>query len=242
MSRVLRFPAEGAPLAAAFTGLRAALDQVAVDSKVTADSRKQSGAHVDTIQWAAANRLFGQRGYAFRRSFLNLTNNDFAAPLETVDFRGNPEKGRGTINAWAEETTRQKIRNLVPAGALTENTRLVLVNALYLKAPWQNPFEKRATKPQPFRTPNTDPRDVPTMHRLARLRYAKENGLIVVALDYLGSALQFLILLPDEGQSPEAAAAKLTSADFGRWAKPDPAMHATSVALSLPRFRVAGET
>src|SRR4051812_45473510 len=59
LSRVLHFPADDAPLVAAFGGLRTALDQVAAASKATADARGKSGTRVDSIQWSAANRLFG---------------------------------------------------------------------------------------------------------------------------------------------------------------------------------------
>jgi serine protease inhibitor len=36
------------------------------------------------------------------------------------------------------------------SGTITPLTRLVLTNAIYMKAPWATPFEKSATRPEAF--------------------------------------------------------------------------------------------
>jgi len=242
MTKALHFPEDNAPLQSAFASLRTALDQVAQRSTGTAVAQRRRGGRVDTIEWHAANRLYGQSGYAFREVFLSLMRDGWAAPFEPLDFRTDAEAARGTINAWVEEQTRNKIRDLIPRGGLTPETRLVLVNALYLKAPWQSPFKKSLTTPQPFHVAGGAPRDTPTMQQTARLGYAAENGLTVVALCYLEDGLQFLILLPDEGRSVDAVAARLTANDFARWAKLGEYSGRQSVSLNLPKFRVEGAT
>jgi serine protease inhibitor len=45
---------------------------------------------------------------------------------------------------------RDRIRDLIPPGGVTKKSRLVLANAIYLKAPWQSEFFKEATKPEPI--------------------------------------------------------------------------------------------
>jgi len=242
MGRVLRFPIENAPLQSAFGDLRTALDQVAEQSRSVATSRRRAGGNIDIIEWHAANRLFGQRGYPFRDSFLALMKNGFAAPFDPLDFKRDAEGARGTINAWVEAQTRSKIHDLIPRGGLTADHRLVLVNALYLKAPWQKPFNKTDTVPRPFHFREGETRDVATMRETTLVGYAAEDGFAAVALDYLGSQLRFLILLPDEGQTVETVATKISAADLTRWArlgeKPGPA----TADLSLPKFRVEGVT
>lgn len=241
MARILHFPADDAPLQSGFASLRHALDDVARSSAQLAAQRTLRGGKVDPIQWAAANRLFGQQGYAFRDSFLKLMRDGFSAPFEPLDFRHATEAAREKINAWVEQQTRDKIRNLIPRGALDNDTRLVLVNALYLKAPWENPFTPTATRPRSFTLADATTVEVPTMHHTGPLGHAVEDGFTVVALDYLGGALQCLILLPDEGTSAETAAARLTAAHFARWAKLTATSRST-VALALPKFRIEGRT
>ncbi len=236
MARVLRLPADDASLQDGFAGLRRALDQVAENSqRIIAARTVLAGTRLDPIEWAAANRLFGQHDYAFRPTCLALMSEGFEAPLQPVDFRADPEAARATINGWVEEQTRQRIRNLI-SEPLDRTTRLVLVNALHLKAPWDVPFGKTLTVPRPFRFPTGGPRDVPTMHRTSSVGYAAEEDLTVVTLDYLGNELQCVIILPAEGQSVETAAALLTPAHFERWSK----LRETSwrnVALALPKFK-----
>lgn len=241
MARVLRLPADNQPLQAGFAGLRAALTQVAEDSQRLADTRTKAGKPTDPIAWSAANRLFGQTDYAFRDSFLTLMRDGFAAPFAPLDFRINYERSRLTINAWVEEQTRQKITDLLPAGALDESTRLVLVNALYLKAPWETPFEKTLTTPRAFRLASGASPQVPTMQRTGTMGYALDDGFTVVTLDYLGGGLQFVLALPAEGQAIDAAAARVTPSHFSRWAKLGDTSR-QNVALSLPRFKVKGST
>lgn len=236
MARVLRLPADDPTLQQGFVGLRRALDKMVENSqRIIAARTVLAGTRLDPIEWGAANRLFGQRDFAFRAPFLALMNEGFEAPLQLLDFRADPEVARATINGWVEEQTRQRIRNLI-SEPLQRSTRLVLVNALYLKAPWDTPFEKTRTVPRPFRSPTDGPRDVPTMHRTDFLGYAAEEGLTVVTLDYLGGELQCVIILPAEGQSVDAAAARLTPAHFARWSKLREGSR-RYVALALPKFK-----
>src|SRR5258705_4118485 len=87
--------------------------------------------HRDGYQLDVANRLFGQQGYPFEIAFRNITATDYGAPLEEVDFRTNTEAARGRINQWVEDQTNDKIRDLLPAGSVKDNTRLVFTNAIY---------------------------------------------------------------------------------------------------------------
>lgn len=236
MATVLRLPDDSAALQSGFAAIRTALEQLAEESKQLAARRR-----TDPLEWHAANRLFGQQGFAFRDSFLTLMRDGFAAPLQLLDFRTNPEPARLTINGWVEEQTRARIQNLIPPGALTDFTRLVLVNALYLKVPWEELFMVERTQPAPFRTASGTTRDVPTMSRNGTMGYAVENGTTILTLDYLGGGLQFVIILPAEGTTTDAVASRLTSSDFARWARLGNPPR-SSVSLFLPKFRVDGAT
>ena len=49
----------------------------------------------------------------------------------------------------SRQQTHDRIEDLIPEGVLDELTRLVLVNAIYLKAPWEAPFEEQLTETRP---------------------------------------------------------------------------------------------
>lgn len=80
-----------------------------------------------------ANRLWGQAGFHFLPGFMDLTREHYGAELAQVDFARHAEKVRQRINAWVEEQTQDKIRDLIPPGVLGPKTRLVRSNAIYFK-------------------------------------------------------------------------------------------------------------
>ncbi len=241
MARVLRFPADNAALQSGFADLRTSLDALAAQSVPLAQARSTPSTRIDPIEWNVANRIFGQQGYGFRESFLTLMNDGFAAPLQLLNFTPNPEPARLAINDWVAQQTRQRITQLIPSGGVLNDTRMVLVNAIYLKAPWDSPFAVFSTSPQPFHPTPTTTRSVPTMIETSTRGYAAEDGMTIVTLGYLGQGLQCVIILPDQGQTTEAAAARLTPEHFARWAQLTDTGR-KSVTLYLPKFKLQGET
>ncbi len=241
MARVLRFPADNAPLQTEFSALRTALADAATRTIPLAQARTTPTQRIEPIEWNAANRLFGQPGYPFRESFLTLMNDGFGAPLQFTDFIASPEGSRVTINDWVAGQTKQKILGLIPQGGLSPVTRLVLVNALYVKAPWDSPFHSAVTSSQAFHPTPTTSRLVPTMVDTSLRGYSAEDGLTVVTLDYLGRELQYVIILPDQGQTIATAAARLTPEHFARWSTLGSTTR-SNVALHLPKSKIAGST
>jgi serpin B len=182
-----------------------------------------------------ANRLFGERSYRFEPAYLEATRAAFGAGLEPVDFRTAPQRARALINGWVEAQTEKRIRELLPPDGVTGETRLVLVNALYFLGDWQAPFAKESTAPRPFHLTRSARKDVPTMHRTERLRFAHGNGLKALELPYKGGALSMLLLLPDAVDGLAALEASLTAAELEAVVR---SLRPTQVAVALPKFVV----
>src|SRR5205823_323609 len=88
------------------------------------------------------------------------------------------------------ERAHGRIRDLIPARALNKMTRLVLANALYLKAPWADPFSEKSTQRELFHVRGGAPVDVPMMRKTAEFGYVKREGFTAVSLPYVGDDLQ----------------------------------------------------
>ncbi|NXG97636.1 SPB6 protein, partial [Loxia leucoptera] len=97
-----------------------------------------------------ANRLYGERTFAFLPSFIESSQKSYHAGLEQVDFLNAWEDSRKQINVWVEERTEGKIQNLLAKGTLNSLTKLVLVNAIYFKGNWEEQFNKQSTRERPF--------------------------------------------------------------------------------------------
>jgi len=234
MAKVLHYPEDDAELQGSFAALRKALDEMLRKSEREAEQMKKRGATNDPVTISVANRLFGQTGYDFREPFVSVLKNNYDALLEPLDFVRNAPGATKHINAWVEDQTRQRIRNLIPDGALNQLTRLVLVNAIYLKAPWANKFEKSETKPRAFHMANGTSVDVPTMTAKLYLGYSKRTGFSILTIPYQGADIQILILLPDvEGVA--GLEKKLTASLLNECATAS----SQEAILYLPKFMLA---
>ena len=148
-----------------------------------------------------ANAIWGQQGYEFLPDFLDVLAENYGAGLRPVDFVGAPEESRVKINAWVSSETQDKIRDLLPSGAVDSNTRLVLTNAIYFNASWQWPFDKRLTQELPFHLAGGSVVEVPMMTETSRYLYGHVEGEGYQAVDvpYSSGEMSMTILLPDEG-------------------------------------------
>jgi len=236
MAKVLHYPA-GDAIHDALPALNKALADIADETKAEADSSKKYGGSAEPIVLTMANRLFGRKGYAFHEKFLAQLKNTYHAPLEETDFSQSVEATK-RINGWVEEQTRDRIKDLIPNGMLNGGTRLVLVNAVYLKAPWADAFREAATQPEPFHINGGGAQDVPTMRQQRHFGYAKRDGYTAVTIPYFGRKLQFLVILPDEVHGLADVEKKLTAEALADCAR----MGSQDVILHLPKFKIAGST
>lgn len=239
MARVLHLGKGEGEVHSSFAALQKALEKMAAESAKNAGSSRKFGGPTEPITMTIANRLFAEKDYDFRPGFLTLVKNNYGAPLEPLDFKHDAGGATKRINDWVAEETRQRIRNLIPLGALDETTRMVLTNALYLKAPWAKPFEKEATKPQPFHVRGGQPVNVPMMQQRSHaFGYEKNPEYTAVSLPYSGGDLNFVVLLPHDVNGLPNLEKKLTAGMLMECAK----LPATDINLSFPKFKMEPPT
>lgn len=163
----------------------------------------------------APNTIWVQSGLTLQPSFLGDMTGPAAAAVHDADFAREPGKARNEINRVIAEQTAGKIRGLLGPGVIEAATRLVLANAIYLKAAWAHQFPEGATHDAPFYTGGAGsgpagrgPADgivtVPTMRVTAQFGYARGDGYQVVLLPYAGVPLAMAIILPDGPLAPLA--------------------------------------
>src|SRR5439155_23875659 len=139
------------------------------------------------------------------------------------------------INAWVDDETARRIPELLAPGVLDAMTRLLLVNAIYLKAPWQTAFAPDATRPGPFTRLDGSTIDVPTMAMQEDLPYAEGPGWRAVELPYVGGSLALTVVVPETHDGLPALEGSLDADGFSRIAA---ALGPQEVELTLPRFAV----
>ena len=234
MAHVLHFPSDASAVPASFASLQHSLEEMTAKTAELVKESKRFGGPSEPITLAIANRLFAQKGYDFRESFLTLVKQNYGAAFEPLDFVTDASRATQHINHWVADQTRDRIRDLIPANALNKMTRLVLANALYLKAPWADSFSEKATQREPFHVRGGAPVDVPTMNKEAPFGFAKREGFIAVSLPYVGNDLQFLVLLPDDVNGLRSLESTLTASMLAECAKLETR---EEIDLHLPKFK-----
>jgi serpin B len=184
-----------------------------------------------------ANRLFGQVGYSWFEGFLDVTADDYGAPLEELDFEADPDDARVYINDWVADQTEDRILDLLPVGSIDASTRLVLANAIYFKGDWEHAFKVSNTRDVNFRRPDGSTVQAPIMFETIEARSAIVDGFLAVELDYQGGNQSMVLMMPESSESDASAfEAELVQsvedslADLGE------------VWVGLPRFSFEQET
>jgi len=182
-----------------------------------------------------ANALWGQRGYGFQSAFLALNRKHYGAGLKSVDFVRNAEGARKEINGWVEKKTRDRIKDLIPAGVLSPLTRLVLTNAIYFKGDWAAKFKESRTKDGIFQVSAAEKVTVPMMKQTEKFGYHQGRGFQALELPYKGDALSMVMFLPESIDGLAGLEKVLTAKKI---AEVTARLRRQKVRLEMPRFKM----
>mgnify|MGYP003604920452 CR=1 FL=1 len=187
------------------------------------------------IRLAIANSLWPQKGYPFLQEYLNVIKSGYGAEITPLDFQGETEGARITINRWVEEKTREKIKDLIAPGNLDPLTRLILVNAIYFKGSWASQFKPEQTAPADFFVTPDAPVQVPLMEQVRKFPYAEFDDCQVVKLPYAGNGLSMLVVLPRAKDGLATIESQLSTEKLTDWRA---ALAEREVRVCLPKFKL----
>jgi serpin B len=186
----------------------------------------------------AANGLWVQKGFPIQAAFSNTLANNYHAPLTPLDFIANPEPARAQINRWTEEHTKERIKNLLPAGSLNAQTRLVLTSAIYFYGKWQAPFVPSRTQPAPFTLTSGATTEASFMNQTARFGYTETPSAQILEMRYAYTGIAFDVLLPKTPGGLPNLGKSLTFTNLSGWLGE---LTTRNVEVSLPKFRAESE-
>lgn len=186
-----------------------------------------------------ANKVYLKEGWTLKPEFQEVAVKKFNSEAESINF-ANSVPAAANINGWVEGKTNNKIKDLIKSDSLDQDTRLVLVNAIYFKGNWQHQFKKEATRKEPFWTSEDKSVDVDMMHIKEDFKYGAFENLDATALElpYNDSDISFLILLPNKRTGLKDLEAKLKDVNLAELTNN---MYKSEVEVSMPRFRTEYE-
>jgi serpin B len=171
-----------------------------LDAELAKRSEGAQGKDGEGFRLNIVNAIWGQKDYSFLTNFLDVLAENYGAGLRILDFITETEKSRVTINDWVSDQTEDRIKDLIPQGAIDALTRLVLTNAIYFNAAWEYPFDKKMTANGPFYLLDGGQVTVPMMRQTESFGYTQGEGYQAVELLYDGDELSMVIILPEDGQ------------------------------------------
>ncbi len=195
---------------------------------------------IKQYQLKTANNLWLENTMTFLPEYLDTTQNYYLAELTNMDFIGDPEGSRVTINDRVEQQTEEKIKNLLPAGSIDSSVKLVLTNAIYFKAEWLSKFLGEDTYERDFYVSPGETIKVDMMRQGMMGVIEDYHGVArVLELPYLGNEVSMFIFLPDPGEMAELEN-NMTIEQVDSWmaSRTSTPQH---IHVSLPKFKVETE-
>jgi serpin B len=181
------------------------------------------------VQLSIANSIWASAGKPFLRSFLESTRNDYHAEVRSMVLNG--PAAQHEINDWVAKATHDKIQTLL-ADTLTEQTAMVVLNAVYFKGLWKDKFDTAATQAHPFTLAGGRVVGRKLMYRHGDIQYQRGANFAAVRLPYKGDRIAMYVFLPDSGVPLADLAATIDKGKFG----------SVRMRLGLPKFHIEYQT
>ena len=181
----------------------------------------------DRTKALIANTIFVNEGLGYRlqEGFIDKANTYYDAQPQNRDFADG--ETMNVINQWANDHTMGMIPKVLNEDSFHPDVVSYLLNALYFKGMWSNPFRKDMTRNESF----GGGEEVPMMHKMGQEFQYTENDLYqAVVLPYGNGAYQMTVFLPHEDKTVGEVLETLNGSNWqfeGSWKEVD---------LKLPRF------
>lgn len=202
-----------------------------------------AAASTGTTTLTVANRLFPDKAFTPLQSFVDTGAAFYGAGVQPIDT-SRPAEAAGAINHWADQQTRGLVPTVVSPDAVA-GSALTIVNTVYMKVDWAEPFDAVHTTPRPFHLA-ADPAMADTgaaagpevqapfmSHPTVVRRHVALHGADAVELPYADGGLAMWLVVPTATEGLAAVEASLTAADLA--ALPERST-ATTMSLSMPKW------
>lgn len=183
----------------------------------------------DSVVVKSANSVWIDDNFSPRNRYVNLLEKDFDAFLDVLNF-ADPATLKA-INNWCSENTDGKITEIL--NRLDPSNVMVLINALYFNAPWEEEFDPDMTSEQTFYGVTKESK-VKLMGRKGYYLYAEHNGFQMIQLPYQGLKYAMYVVLPPEGADVDKLLPKL---DEQMYNSAMDMLQQQEVRFYLPRFK-----
>lgn len=180
----------------------------------------------NTVDLAIANSVWARESAGMKRSYKTVLEDDFHASAHSLD-----KDSQSAINKWVNKSTKGMIKQL---DVNLSQAEILLLNAMYFKGMWTDPFEKESSRMDTFVDYDGNQRQVMFMHMSKRMRYYYGDVASAVSLPYGNGAYRMTIVIPTDEKSTIDDVLEILDEDM--WTGMVDSPTSGTVSLSMPRF------
>lgn len=188
----------------------------------------------NSTKLSLANSIWADKNIKLNSNFTAKNADFFNATSQYTDMYS--QSGADQINSWVSENTNgliEKIFNDAPSIDLT------LVNTLYFKGSWVNPFDEKDTEKKEFLNADGTRTNTDMMYRKLQGRYADQKDYMAVTLPYGNEAYSFIAVMPSENVGLDSF---ISGLDTKKWSEIKKSMKDDmNIKVTLPKFNVRYE-
>ena len=182
-----------------------------------------------------ADGIWVKEEFPVYETFMQACKQNFNAQAKNVPTFVD-DKVLKEINDFAAQHTNNRINQIINRGMVSEQTMMVLLNALYFKALWKDKFDKNYTLQQTFTTLKDAKIQVDMMRLYDKPQlYSETEDCRLVELPYKGDQYVADIILPAKDTDIRTWVKTLNAE---RWQQLISGLHSEEVNLGLPKFKL----
>ncbi len=186
-----------------------------------------------------ANAVWVNKKRRLNAEYADAMRTQVGAKIEAMNFK-KPKQTSETINAWVEDNTNDRIKDLVPADAITHDLAMVLTNAVWFYADWSDPFGEHNTETKTFYAPDGEI-DVEMMQQRADVQHVKSRQYSAIDLGYEGDDFTMTIILPKNKDGLERVTKSMTANRLAKLLTRIDSAPTKLVDIKLPKAKIEAD-
>ena len=141
------------------------------------------------------NSIWMREGEKINEDFIDINKNTFDAYIKAMDF--SKQGAADEINDWIDNATNGKITEMIDP-PISQQIVMFLINAIYFKGDWTEPFDEKRTFDTVFNTESGQTNDIKMMRRTGKVMYGQGEDYKAVRLPYGKEQMAMYAILPAE--------------------------------------------
>ncbi|NLO10245.1 MAG: hypothetical protein GX129_10330 [Clostridiales bacterium] len=187
-----------------------------------------------SIELNIGNSIWIRDGEEIREEFIQTNKKNFNAVVESLDF--SDDKAVDIINNWIDNATKGKITRMLEP-PIRKEVLMYLINAIYFKGEWKEPFDSKRTYPSEFYAMDGETQTVNMMRKVNdSVLYTDNDEYKAVRLPYDNGNTSMYIILPSEGNDINEFINKMTTEKWDNIKKT--VKERDDIVFRIPRFKL----